>query len=225
MLPRGRVWHRGWGTIQTEHIQTLFRTWASLHRRINDVITETFPCTTYELLPEWESSLGLPDPCTGPLDTIQQRQSAVCAKFAERGGQSIDYFIALARALGYEINIEVFTPFRASQNRVGDRLRNEDWAFAWRVTVHQVLSIVWFRASVSAVGERLATFGDSLLKCEFEQRKPLHTVIIWRVGDAPPPTYWDNGLGPGTVWDSGASIWDDIGYPLNAGAEQVGVIP
>ena len=107
LLPRGRIWQRGWGTVQAEQLLTLMQTWARLHARAGDVIVETFPCTvSADMLAEWEATLGLPD-CE-VLVTIQQRQAAVCAKFAMRGGQSINYFVELAAAHGYQITI---TPF------------------------------------------------------------------------------------------------------------------
>ena len=101
LLPRGRVWHRGWGKVEAQDLLTLMPTWVRLNGRANDLIADAFPCTTDGLLPEWEATLGLPDPCTGPLDTIQERVAAVCAKFTARGGQSIAYFIAIAESLGY----------------------------------------------------------------------------------------------------------------------------
>lgn len=144
LLPRGRVWQRGWGTMQAAYLLTLMPTWARLHMRGNDLLTETFPCTTDELLPEWEASLGLPDPCVQPpLATVQQRQDAVCAKFKARGGCSLDYFANLIETLGYPlIEIQLYRPFRVGnsnpgqrhqfyfctgQNRVGDRLYSWSW--------------------------------------------------------------------------------------------------
>jgi uncharacterized protein YmfQ (DUF2313 family) len=180
LLPRGRVWHRGWGTPQAAHLLTLMPTWAALDARAGQLIPDAFPCSTVELLPEWELTLGLPDPCVQPpLSTVQQRQAAVCAKFVARGGQTRDYFIQIAESLGYTITIETFRPFEASRNAANQPLYGPEWAFAWRITVHATLAIVWFSASVSHANEPLATFGDETLRCMFEALKPAHTTIIW----------------------------------------------
>jgi uncharacterized protein YmfQ (DUF2313 family) len=195
LLPRGRVWQRGWGTLQAELLLTLMPTWARLHGRLNDLIAEIFPCSTYQLLPEWEATLGLPDECIGPLDTIQQRQVAVCTKFRARGGQSVDYFIALAAAAGFEITIEQFAPFRASINCAGDPLYSEDWTYVWRITA-PMDTIVYFCADVSHAGEPLASWGNQTLMCLIERYAPAHTDVIWDFG---------NGA---SVWDRGTSIWD-----------------
>jgi uncharacterized protein YmfQ (DUF2313 family) len=58
----------------------------ALDARAGQLIPDAFPCSTVELLPEWEATLGLPDPCVQPpLTTLQQRQAAVCAKLVARG--------------------------------------------------------------------------------------------------------------------------------------------
>lgn len=203
LLPRGRVWQRGWGTLQAEALLTLMRTWARLHARANQLIADMFPCSTVELLPEWEATLGLPDPCTGPLPTIQQRQAAVCGKFVARGGQSQAYFIRLAASLGYQIEIETFSPFYASRNKAGDPCYDEQWAYAWRITVQSDALVTWFRASESAAQEPLAVYVSDLLRCTIEKLKPANTEIIWAYEVN--SSVWDAGT---SLWDMGGSVWD-----------------
>jgi uncharacterized protein YmfQ (DUF2313 family) len=206
LLPRGRVWHRGWGTLQAADLLTLMPTWARLHARANDLIGEVFPCTTTELLQEWEATLGLPDPCVQPpLATVQQRTAAVCAKFVARGGSSRAYFTHLAASLGFQIQIETFSPFRVGISRAGDPLCGEDWAFAWRITVQgNAGAIVYFRVGQSAAGERLATWGIQALQCLIEASAPANTIPIWayRINSS----QWDDGA---SLWDNGDSIWDE----------------
>jgi uncharacterized protein YmfQ (DUF2313 family) len=170
LLPRGRVWQRGWGFLQAEYLITLMPTWVRLHERANDLLVDTFPCTTTELLPEWEASLGLPDPCTGPLDTIEARQAAVCAKFVARGGQSVAYFLHLADVAGIAVEIEEFAPFYTDRNRVGDRLWNKEGAYWWSVT---------FPPGTDPADA-------AALVCMFEAIKPAHTEIIWLYAGATP---------------------------------------
>jgi uncharacterized protein YmfQ (DUF2313 family) len=202
LLPHGRVWHRGWGWLQDADLLTLMPLWARLQLSLNDLISEIVPCTTSALLPEWEASLCLPDPCTGPLPTTQQRVAAVCGKFAARGGQSLAYFERLAASLGFEIEIETFVPFYAGRGRCGDRLYDEAWAFAWHVIAIPT-QIIYFRTGISTAGDPLATWGNQLLECEFNRLKPAHTIIIFSY--ALQASHWDSG---GSIWDDGASVWD-----------------
>lgn len=206
LLPRGRIWHRGWGTVQAEDIITLLPQTVRLNQRAIDVLRETFPCSTNELLPEWEATLGLPDPCTGTLPTIQQRQAAVCAKFTARGGQSAQYFIDLAAAAGTPIAITTFRPFYASEGRVDEPLYDEQWAYVWLVSMSTIAAIVSFRVDESTVDEPLRAFGDDAIQCLLESLKPAHTQIIFASIDG---SLWDwNGPDDQSVWDSGASLWD-----------------
>ena len=202
LLPRGRIWHRGIGLVQDADIEALMPTWVRLGVRLNDLIAEIFPCTTEELLEEWEATLGLPDPCTGPLDTIQERQLAVCAKFASRGGQSVAYFEAVAEALGSPIQIEQFKPFTAG-DYAGQPLYGEGWAHAWQITSVQI-AIAYFSAGVSVAGEPLRSWGNALLECTLQAIKPAHTLLIFIYQQ----TWWDEGA---SVWDSGESLWDESG--------------
>jgi uncharacterized protein YmfQ (DUF2313 family) len=179
LLPRGRIWQRGWGTVQAEDILTLLPQTVRLNQRAIDVLRETFPCTTEELLPEWEASLGLPDPCIGELDTLQQRQAAVCAKFVARGGQSADYFIQLAASIGYEITITTFRPFYASEGRVDEPLYDEYWAYVWQVNVFGDAGLIYFRVDESAADEPLVAFGNATLECLLSAAAPAHTQIIF----------------------------------------------
>jgi uncharacterized protein YmfQ (DUF2313 family) len=210
LLPRGVIWRRGWGEVQEADLLVLMPLWARLHLRLNDLITQIFPCSTTELLPEWEASLGLPDPCIGPLPTLQQRTAAVCAKFSARGGQSREYFTRLAASTGLQIEIQEFRPFEASISRAGDPLYDEAWAFAWRIVVQAQPVVIYFRASGSTAGEPLATWGDKTLECLMQRYAPANTILIfaYRIDSA----IWDSGA---SIWDAGDSIWDEnaIGVP------------
>jgi uncharacterized protein YmfQ (DUF2313 family) len=202
ILPRGRIWHRGWGTVQAQDLLTLMPTWAAVDARGGNLIIDAFPCSTDELLPEWEATLGLPDECTGPLDMLQQRQAAVCAKFAARGGASIDYFLQVAASLGFQIQIETYQPFYADISSAGDYLYDDAWAYTWTVIAQQT-EVIWFSAGINSAGDPLASWGSQLLECAFNAIKPAHTTIIFRY--ALLASVWDEGL---SIWDAGRSVWD-----------------
>jgi uncharacterized protein YmfQ (DUF2313 family) len=203
LLPRGRIWHRGWGRVQDADLLTLMPTWSRLHARLNALIGEIFPCSTLELLTEWEATLGLPDPCVGELGSVQQRVRAVCAKFAARGGQSKTYYRQVAAALGFSIEIHEFTPFTAGWE-AGLPVYGESWAHTWSITA--VAEMIWyFEAGNSTAGEPLRIWGNRLLECVFERIKPAHTILIFRYVGA----VWDSGL---ARWDGGLSIWDTEAY-------------
>ncbi|MNJ39675.1 hypothetical protein D3C77_345530 [compost metagenome] len=131
------------------------------------------------MLADWERVAGLPDKCAGTLEsTVQGRRNALLAKLTATGGQSKAYFIAIAAALGYEITIEEFRPFRAGRSTAGDVLTNGDWMFTWRVRAPEV-TVIPFRAGRSAAGEQLRAWGNDTLECKIRQRSPAHTVVLF----------------------------------------------
>lgn len=65
LMPRGRVWNTDPDSIQTKTAAGLTVSYAVQTARSNNLLIDAFPATTYELLPEWESTLGLPDPVPG----------------------------------------------------------------------------------------------------------------------------------------------------------------
>jgi uncharacterized protein YmfQ (DUF2313 family) len=203
LLPRGRVWHRGLRMVQDADLLTLMPTWARLQARLNTLIAEIFPCSTVDLLSEWEDTLGLPNPCTGPLGNLQQQQAAVCAKFVARGGQSKDYYIAVAAKLGFTITITKFAPFRCGINRCGDNLYGSGWAHVWRITA--ISGLIYFRTGISTAGDRLRSWGNRLLECVMNELKPAHTILLF--GYITPTAYLVdvNGLD---------EIRDPIGQPI-----------
>lgn len=176
LMPRGRAWPRDPEAIQTKTLSAMAPTYRRNSDRSANLIADAFPASTLELLPEWEESLGLPDPCAGASPTLQARRAQVLARFTGNGGQSIAYFVAYAAALGFTINVGEFAPFRVGLSRVGDPLCDEDWAFTWSVQ-SPLNTITYFRTGQSGVGEPLASWGNAVLECELSALSPAHSIL------------------------------------------------
>ncbi|KWT89364.1 MULTISPECIES: putative phage tail protein [unclassified Variovorax] len=178
LLPRGRVWPRDADAVQTKALIGLAPTYERQNARSNQLLIDAFPASTIELLPEWEETLGLPDPCAGPSPTIAARRAQVVARITSLGGQSVPYFIAYALALGYVITITEFIPARVGIARAGDPLRGVDWAHAWQVNA-SLHTVVRARVGISQAGEPLAYWNNTVLECELREVMPAHTVLIF----------------------------------------------
>jgi uncharacterized protein YmfQ (DUF2313 family) len=179
LMPRGRVWPRDPDAVQTQVFTGLTQIYGRQTARSNYLLVDSFPATTYELLPEWELTLGLPDPCAGESPTVQQRRAQVVARLANAGGQSAAYYIGFAAQLGYGITITNFAPFRCGQSRCGQQLGNTDWFFVWSANA-PLNTVVRFAAGQSAAGEPLASWGNTVLQCELSAIAPAHTVLQFR---------------------------------------------
>ncbi|WP_157218664.1 YmfQ family protein [Flavisphingomonas formosensis] len=162
LMPTGRVWPKDPGSVQGKLIAALALLPAQIDADAIALLADAFPAGTTGLLPEWEESLGLPDPCLGNSPTLAQRQGSVLARFTAGGGQSRQRFIDFAAALGFTISIEDYATFRAGESSAGQPACGDEWAFTWGVTIIANTS----NLPVSA------------LNCEMEAIKPAHTYIF-----------------------------------------------
>jgi uncharacterized protein YmfQ (DUF2313 family) len=176
LLPRGRVWaHEDEGT-QAAVLDGLAATPEALDSAALTLIAAAFPATADQLLPEWEASLGLPDECTGPQPSTQQRRAQVVARLTNSGGQSVQYFINCAAALGYTVTVTEYAPFRAGQSHSGQQLGTQDWFFTWAINA-PTNTVTHFAAGESSAGDPLSTWGNAVLECELNAIKPAHTIL------------------------------------------------
>jgi len=176
LMPRGLAWPKDPNSIMGKVIAGLAPMWVRHTQANNNLLVDAFPATAVQLLPEWESALGLPDPCAGESPTLAGRQQQVVARFTNSGGQSVPYFIAYAQALGYTVTVSEFTPFRMGQQRMGCQLGTQDWAFAWQINAPPE-TVTYFAMGQSYMGQPLASWGNAVLQCELTAIKPAHTIL------------------------------------------------
>ncbi|MFV0421625.1 YmfQ family protein, partial [Oleidesulfovibrio sp.] len=119
------------------------------------------PFRAQEWLPDWERVYGLPDACSHPDTTLQERIMALAIAVQEQAGLSRAWFTRLAMLLGYKVVVHEYPPFCAGSH-AGDMLTNGDWQWAWGVAAPAITERR-FSAGRSATGEALSTWGDHLL--------------------------------------------------------------
>jgi len=99
------------------------------------LLPEFFPSTTDVLIGRWEAEYGLAPQAAA---TLNDRRRALLARYVDVGNLSKNYFIAIAAALGYEIEIteggEINSMFRAGISRAGDRVYFPAVLWQWTVT-------------------------------------------------------------------------------------------
>jgi len=177
LMPPGRVWPRDTDSLQAKVLASFAPSFQRSGQAGLDLLVNAFPATALDLLPEWEATLGLPDPCAGESPTLQGRRQQVVARLAGSGGQSIPFFVAYAKLLGYAATVKQYAPFRCGQSHAGDPLAGQDWAFTWAVDI-PLQSITYFRAGVSACGDALENWGNDVLECELQAIKPAQSILL-----------------------------------------------
>lgn len=184
LLPPGNAFPRDPGNNIEKLLDGMAQELARLDGRAQKLVREANPMTTSELLLDWERVAGLPDNCSGTLaNTLQGRINALVSKVASVGGQTKQYFIDVAAALGYTVTITEYFAFVAGSH-AGDAVSNDDWAFTWRMNAPET-TVISFRAGRSASGEPLRTWGNDELECKINQLKPAHTHVIYSYGGEP----------------------------------------
>lgn len=159
LLPSGAAWPKEIGATQPVVAASLAPTYARMDERALELLDDS-PAgeNLVEMLPEWESTLGLPDPCAGALPTLALRQAAVRARIMTRGGQSVPHAQALAASLGIAVTVTEFRPFSAGD--VPGPVYSEDWVHVWRVNAPPEPG-----------------WAQQALYCLLTRMKPAHTLL------------------------------------------------
>jgi uncharacterized protein YmfQ (DUF2313 family) len=177
LLPRGAAWPRDDDAVLTQVSQAIADGAYTHHQAVLNLSeVESDPFHTIELLPDWETDYGLPDPCTPLNPTIDQRRRALLAKIAEKGGQSRAYYIGVAAALGFTVTITEFNTFRLGVSHFGDLLCGPGWQFVWQVNA-PAITVEYFRFGISAFGEPFWTVDNTELECRLRAIMPAHTIL------------------------------------------------
>lgn len=183
-LPQGDAWPRDAASTQVQALATLQPQFARLAARANVLLYDLFPANTEMLLPEWEESVGLPDPCAGEAPTVAQRRGQMVARFVTRGGPlqsaaSLEAFLAL---LGFDATITATTaPFRCGFSGCGDGLGDAAWYFLYTVS-SSFFSFTSFECGLSTCGDPVGTgpILNSVVQCAVTEGQPAHTVVNFR---------------------------------------------
>ncbi len=156
------------GALATESDSTLNRLWLGVTTEMRradgrtlNLMSEALPSQTDEMLDDWESEYGLPDPCVQLAQTDEQRRAALTARITGVGGQTPGYFIDLASRMGFPISIVEEQAFQVGRDGAGDGIGSDEWSFAWSTYIQRATSD----------SER------ELLECVFNELKPAHTVV------------------------------------------------
>lgn len=134
LLPRGRVWPRDPDATLTQVAAALAAIYQRSNARANYLLVDAFPATAVELLPEWESTLGVPGPYGVLAGTVAGQQTQVVAALKAVGSQSRAYFIGLIASFGRTATITDYTRYTV-RRPVNAPIYGDNWAHSWLVTI------------------------------------------------------------------------------------------
>ena len=178
LLPPGSAWPRDPDSVRGRMLAAIAAEFARIDAYYEQILAERTPRTALWLLPEWEASLGLPDECTGPGATIAERRAIAWARMIATGGQSPAYFVDVARALGYEVEIVQYRARIYGRRRMGSHYGGEEMQHVWRV-VERSGTVRPRRYGQAYAGEPYTTWGNWPLVCLLRRLAPAHTVVLF----------------------------------------------
>jgi uncharacterized protein YmfQ (DUF2313 family) len=126
LAPKGTCWPTSDDSNWIKLLDAVAQEYARVDGRGVDLVTEAFPDSSDELLPNWEKLVGLPDAFSDPDATIEERRQQVLFKLQARGGQSEEYIESLIEALGYPAKI-YDSPFCAGISTAGEFCFDDEW--------------------------------------------------------------------------------------------------
>lgn len=222
LAPVGEAWTRDPRSTWDALLAGLSVWRARVDVRAEELLQEFDPRTSTELLPEWEAAVGLPDECLPAPASLAERRGLVVSRLVGEGGGSRAFFIALARAVGFEVTITegVGSPFRMGVGRMGDRIGGELEFFTWTVNGPETAIR---RAAMGSfrMGDPLASWGNELLECVIQRAAPAHTLVLFSYeASGGPTTCWitvldENGAAV-AVYEVGTSLvfLDELGQSV-----------
>jgi uncharacterized protein YmfQ (DUF2313 family) len=167
LMPRGVAWPRDAGALQTMVLAGLVKSYETQNQRANNLLVDAFPASAVELLPEWESTLGLPSAAAGPNPSTLARQTLVIARLVGSLGVSVANLQQYAALLGYQVTLTKLAPFRCGQSCCGQVLGGVERLFGLIVS-----------ASNNAQTP-FGAYGPAVLKDEMQRVAPPYSFLTF----------------------------------------------
>jgi len=140
--------------------------------RADALLSEFDPRTALQTIPEWERVLG-----KGTYASMGARRAFLIGKLNEVGGQSKQYFIDLAKSLGFVITIDEFRPSDLMANVMAPMFTQE-WHFVMRINAG--IGASYHQATVmDTVMDALAYWGSADFEAALREDAPAHVQVLF----------------------------------------------
>ena len=183
LMPKGRAWGIEPDSIWIELLTGFSFELVRIEEKWEKLFSERDTRYTDELISYHETEFGLPDECTDPAATLSERRAELQAKLLARGGLHKQYYIELAAAYGYDIQITEFAPFWSGFSTSGMSCGDQQVIFYWLVTINFTGgTLTYFTSGGSVSGDPLLKVsGIDTLVCLLQKYKPAHTVLLFNL--------------------------------------------
>ncbi len=167
LLPPGRAFDVQPGSQLAALLQGLAADPAAVDANRLQVIPESLPSETDDLLPDWELELGLPDDCAPSGQTVAERRQALVQKVTANQAITATYIEAAAAALGFTVTA-VVQHMRQHGSLYGTCTYGTSYGSSgwnWVVYIEAGETTLQKRPYGSGYSESYANWGNELLQC------------------------------------------------------------
>jgi uncharacterized protein YmfQ (DUF2313 family) len=178
LLPVGPAWDPERVPELSVVLNGIAQEMARIDARAGALNDEMDPTLVFELVPDWEAVMDLPDECLGNSPAFADRQLSVQQRLIAIGGQNAAYFIAIAKGQGYpNATVTTLRAPRFGSSRMGaSHFGTWSAQFMWSLNTGGRQSS-GRRFGVSHWGERFGVNPGSALECLIRRAAPAHTLV------------------------------------------------
>lgn len=191
-LPTGPAWD-AWsrpGKTAYKLLAALAKGFEDAWTTLYGLATELDPRTTTQYLTEWETAVGLPDPCLPATTSLADRRAQVMFRLDKRRWTTVQDWKDLATLFGYEVVITPGWEVQKPALFVYDfPMRFDIFPRLGRFRVYIDIIGVTFRGFEYGAGTSGADVGFPIpfetdtkvnaFQCLIDRIKPAHVVVVW----------------------------------------------
>lgn len=182
--PRGLAWSSDAKSDLYKYIKGYAPRLAAAETNADLLLLEMRPESTVQLLPEWETYLGLPE-CNIENQTFESRRQAVVEKYHRKGGLQTWNVEKLAADLGFTITVDELYPHHCLRGCTYP-LYEDKYRHILRVTVYGIPDA--YMTCLDDVLTPLVTSDARILECTLNKFKLAGKYYEFYYDDTP---YWD----------------------------------
>ena len=176
LLPTGPAWSPDSGTVLDELLDAIASQMADVDQSGANLLDEIRPSTTFELLPDWERVVGLPDICSVLGSTVTVRRASLLEKLVSKPTLNPSEFVRIGESFGVTITVEEHDQTRAGTssalNTGGGR-----WRHVWWITIPTSADAVRFNMLSTFDTPFLSIGRNTEMECRLQNAAPAHTEL------------------------------------------------
>lgn len=176
LLPKGVAWPQDQGTVMDSLLAALAEEPARVMHQAEQLRKELIPSRSRELLPQWEQTLNQQP----AQQSLTARQASVSQQLRAVGTLNPQYYVEIARQLGYQITLTEHQPCRAGVVSAGQPVNGAGWAHA--TTVNAPTTTARLMVAGDGVGHPLQRWGNEALETGIRRYWPAHLALIFAYG-------------------------------------------